>query len=143
MVELKDIKKVYDFEEAEPRIRKFWEKDKIFKFNPKEKGKIYSVDTPPPTVSGAMHIGHACSFSQQDFFVRYKRMKGFNIFYPFGTDDNGLPTERLVEQTQNIKAGDMPREQFVQLCMALLKEKEHTWLIGHFVTRMKILVYLV
>ena len=76
--------------------REYWEKEKIYSFDPKSEKKIYSVDTPPPTVSGKMHIGHACSYSQQDFIIRYKRMRGFNIFYPFGTDDNGLPTERLV-----------------------------------------------
>jgi valyl-tRNA synthetase len=93
-----------NFKEIEERTRKFWENEKIYKFNPKSKKKIYSVDTPPPTVSGEMHIGHACSYSQQDFLIRYKRMKGLEIFYPFGTDDNGLPTERLVEKKKNVKA---------------------------------------
>jgi len=84
--------------EIEKKWLDYWEKHEIYKFNPKSKKKIYSVDTPPPTVSGEMHIGHACSYSQQDFIIRYKRMAGFNVFYPFGTDDNGLPTERLVEK---------------------------------------------
>src|SRR3989344_9322458 len=110
-----------DYKEIEKKWRKYWEKEKIFKFNPEHKGKIYSVDTPPPTVSGEMHIGHACSYSQQDFIIRYKRMAGFNVFYPFGTDDNGLPTERLVEKSKNIRSKDMPREEFIKLCLDFLK----------------------
>ncbi|MEK6873678.1 MAG: class I tRNA ligase family protein, partial [Nanoarchaeota archaeon] len=74
--------------ELEKNIRELWEKNKTYKFNANSKAKIYSIDTPPPTVSGAMHIGHAFSYAQEDFIARYKRMKGFNVFYPFGTDDN-------------------------------------------------------
>lgn len=113
----------YDFKEAEKRIIKFWEREKIYKFDAKSKKKIYSIDAPPPTVSGKMHIGHAFSYSQQDFIVRYKRMKGFNIFYPFGTDDNGLPTERLVEKTKGIRARDFSREEFIKICANFLKEE--------------------
>src|SRR3989338_6548962 len=112
-----------NFKFSEERIRKFWEKEKIYKFDFKKKGKIYSIDTPPPTVSGKIHIGHAFSYSQQDFIARFKRMSGFEIFYPFGTDDNGLPTERLVEKRKNIKAKDMPREEFIKLCLEFLKEE--------------------
>ncbi|PIN77927.1 valine--tRNA ligase [Candidatus Woesearchaeota archaeon CG10_big_fil_rev_8_21_14_0_10_34_12] len=107
----------------EQEIIKLWEKEKVYNFNPKTKKQIYSIDTPPPTVSGKMHIGHAFSYSQQDFIARFKRMSGFEVFYPFGTDDNGLPTERLVEKTQNIKARDMERDKFVKLCLDLLKKK--------------------
>jgi valyl-tRNA synthetase len=109
--------------EVEKKIRDFWEKEKIYKFDPKSKKKIYSVDTPPPTLSGEMHIGHACSYSQQDFIIRYKRMKGFNVFYPFGTDDNGLPTERLVEKRKGIKSKEMPRAEFINLCMSFLEDE--------------------
>ena len=112
---------IYDFEAEESKIREFWEAQKIYKFNPNSKKKIYSIDTPPPTVSGEMHIGHACSYSQQDFLVRYKRMSGNEIFYPFGTDDNGLPTERLVEKTLGVKSKDMSRSDFVKLCLDFLK----------------------
>ncbi|MBM3247608.1 valine--tRNA ligase, partial [Candidatus Pacearchaeota archaeon] len=115
--------KQYNSKEAEKKWKDFWEKQAIFKFNAKSKKPFYSVDTPPPTVSGKMHIGHAFSYSQQDFLVRFKRMKGFEIFYPFGTDDNGLPTERLIEKTKNIKARDMPRDEFVKLCLNTLKNK--------------------
>ena len=109
--------------QTEEKWMKYWEKEKIYAFDPKSKKKIYSIDTPPPTVSGEMHMGHACSYSQQDFIARYKRMQGFNVFYPFGTDDNGLPTERLVEKTKGIKAKEMQRDEFIQLCLDFLKDE--------------------
>ena len=111
-----------DFNEMERKILRFWEKEKIFSFNLKSKKKIYSIDTPPPTVSGEMHVGHAFSYSQQDFIARFKRMQGFEVFYPFGTDDNGLPTERLVEKLNNVKSKSMSRSDFIQLCIKTLKE---------------------
>jgi len=113
-------KKEYNFEETEEKIRKFWEKENIFKFNP-DLRNIFSIDTPPPTVSGKMHIGHAFSYSQQDFIARYRRMKQ-GVFYPFGTDDNGLPTERLVEKLKNVKSKEMSRAQFIELCLKTINE---------------------
>lgn len=106
----------------EKEIQEFWEKEEIFKFNPEKKGKIYSVDTPPPTMSGRMHIGHAFSFTQQDIIVRFKRMMGNNIFFPFGTDDNGLPTEKLVEKEKKVKIFNMERKDFTNLCFKTIKE---------------------
>ena len=111
----------------EEKWMEYWEKEKIYSFDQKSKKKIYSIDTPPPTVSGEMHMGHACSYSQQDFIARYKRMKGFNVFYPFGTDDNGLPTERLVEKNKGVKAKEMSRDKFIELCLDFLKEKLPTF----------------
>ncbi|MBS3078720.1 valine--tRNA ligase [Candidatus Pacearchaeota archaeon] len=111
----------YNPKETETRIKSFWEKEKIYRFDSKKKGKIYSIDTPPPTLSGKMHIGHAYSYSQQDFIVRFHRMNG-NVFYPFGTDDNGLPTERLVEKLNNVKSKTMKREDFIKMCLKTLKE---------------------
>ncbi len=117
-----NIPEKYNPKEREPYWQKFWEKEKVFSFDSAAKGKVYSVDTPPPTVSGKMHIGHAFSYSQQDFIVRYHRMKGETIFYPFGTDDNGLPTERLVEKLKNVKSTRMERQDFVTLCNQTIKE---------------------
>ena len=113
----------YNCKEAESRILKFWEKEKIFSFDKKSKKKIFAIDTPPPTVSGKMHIGHAFQYSQTDFIARFKRMNNYSVFYPFGTDDNGLPTERLVEKTMNVKAKDMSREKFIELCTSFLKKE--------------------
>ncbi len=118
-------KQNFDFKSMENKWKTFWEKEGIFKTDLKKKIS-YSVDTPPPTVSGKMHIGHAFSYSQQDFIARFRRMlavqKGENIFYPFGTDDNGLPTERLVEKTNNVKSKNMSRAEFIELCLKTLKE---------------------
>jgi valyl-tRNA synthetase len=110
----------YNPQETEQKIRVFWEKNKTYKFDPK-RGKVFSIDTPPPTVSGKMHIGHAASYTQQDFIARYNRMKE-NVFYPFGTDDNGLPTERLIEKTKDVRSKDMSRAEFIKLCLKTLKE---------------------
>src|SRR3989344_2822789 len=117
------LEKHYNPKLREKEIQKFWEKNKIYKFNPRLKSKIFSVDTPPPTVSGKMHMGHAFSYTQQDILIRYKRMSGFNIFYPFGTDDNGLPTERLVEKEKNVKATKMDRQEFIDLCLKTLEQE--------------------
>jgi valyl-tRNA synthetase len=114
--------KHYDFKVKEKELQDFWDKKEIYKFDIKTKGEVYSVDTPPPTVSGAMHIGHAFSYAQQDFVIRYKRMRGFNVFYPFGTDDNGLPTERLVERTKKVKSTRMDRQEFRELCLKTVNE---------------------
>lgn len=111
-----------DFKGIEEKWKSYWEKENIYSFNPKSKKKIYSIDTPPPTVSGKMHLGHAFSYSQQDFIARFNRMFGNEVFYPFGTDDNGLPTERLVEKLKNIKSKDMSRADFIKICLNTLKE---------------------
>jgi valyl-tRNA synthetase len=113
----------YDPHRSEPRWQRFWEDEGVYRFDPESHAEVYSVDTPPPTVSGKMHLGHAFSYSQQDFIVRYKRMRGYNIFYPFGTDDNGIPTERLVEKEKRIRARDMDRQEFVKLCLKTLQEE--------------------
>ncbi len=112
---------IYDAQKVEQKIRRFWEKEKIFKFDFKRKGRVFSIDTPPPYVSGAMHIGHAFSYAQQDFIVRFRRMSG-NVFYPFGTDDNGLPTERFVEKINKIKSKSMSRAKFIELCLKTIKK---------------------
>jgi len=119
-----ELSKRYNPKEAEPKWQIYWEKNNIFAFNQKDKkSEIYSVDTPPPTVSGTMHIGHAFSYTQQDFIVRYQRMKGKNIFYPFGTDNNGVATERLIEKLKKIRARDMPREKFWKLCQETVNKE--------------------
>jgi len=110
----------YDFKQVEKKWLGFWEKQKIYKFKPGK--ETYSIDTPPPTLSGNMHIGHSFSYSQQDFIARFYRMFKGSVFYPFGTDDNGLPTERLVEKLRNVKSKEMSRADFIELCLKTLKE---------------------
>ncbi len=118
----------YDPKTEEQKWIAYWEKERIFAFDPKAKGAVYSIDTPPPTVSGKMHIGHAFSYTQQDIIARYKRLRGFSVFYPFGTDDNGLPTERLVEKMKNVKGASMDRQDFIKLCQDTLKEIRPTFI---------------
>ncbi|MBT6690219.1 valine--tRNA ligase [archaeon] len=117
-------KKGYDFKEAEPRLMQLWQDKKIYKFDSDDTTtKIFSFDTPPPTVSGALHMGHAFGDAQQDFIARFKRMRGFNVLNPFGTDNNGLPTLRLVEKEKGIKASDMTRTEFIDICLKAIKEE--------------------
>ena len=113
------LQKSYDPKESELRWQQFWIDKKIFKFDPKSKKKIFSIDTPPPTVSGKMHIGHAFSYSQMDFIARYHRMKGENVFMPFGTDDNGLATNILVEKENKIKSYKITYRLIFGLCQAI------------------------
>jgi len=116
------MEKQYNFKKSEDKWQKFWEKEKIYKFDAKKKGKIFSIDTPPPTLSGKMHLGHFFSYAHQDIIARYHRMLGENVFYPFGVDDNGLPTERLVEKINKVRLFDLGREKFVKLCQKTIKK---------------------
>ncbi len=113
----------FDIKKVEKRWQEYWDKEKIYHidFNDsKDKREIFTIDTPPPTVSGKMHIGHAFSYSQEDFIARFMRMFHGRVFYPFGTDDNGLPTERLVEKINNVKSKEMSRADFIELCLRTL-----------------------
>jgi valyl-tRNA synthetase len=74
-----------------------WEAAGTYRFDPKTRSEIYAIDTPPPTVSGNLHIGHVCSYTHTDLIARFQRMRGKTLFYPLGWDDNGLPTERRVQ----------------------------------------------
>lgn len=118
------MEKNYNFHEIERKMQKFWEEEQIYKFDRERAGEIYSVDTPPPTVNGSLHIGHIFSYVQAEIIARFRRMQGYNVFYPFGFDDNGLPTERLVEKETGVKAKDLPRGEFIQKCAASVEKYE-------------------
>jgi len=114
--------KNYDFKVSEEKWRKSWEDNKLFEFSYNEGDELFVVDTPPPYVSADhLHAGHIMSYAQAEFIVRYKRMQGFNVFYPMGFDDNGLPTERFVEKKYKIDKSKTTKKEFIDLC---LKETE-------------------
>lgn len=147
-----DFPKKYDHNELEPGLVDAWENEGIYRWDPtKSREETFVVDTPPPTVSGSLHVGHLFSYSHQDFIVRYQRMRGKNIFFPIGWDDNGLPTERRVQNMLNVKCeAHLPydpdfkpergrkgeptpisRKNFVELCDEVVVEDEkafkHLW----------------
>ena len=109
------LDKKYIAKEKENKWLNYWKDNNIYEFK-RDNREVYSIDTPPPTVSGKIHIGHIFSYSQAEMIARYKRIRGYNVFYPFGFDDNGLPSERLVEKEQGMKAADIGREKFSSLC---------------------------
>lgn len=113
-----------EFNILEKKWQEFWQKEQIYAFNRTAKLPVFSVDTPPPTVSGRMHLGHAFSYTQADMVVRFKRMQGHNVFYPFGFDDNGLATERMVEKNLKIRGQDFPRQKFIQMCLDETRKTE-------------------
>ena len=122
-----------------------WQSDGTYKYRfGAQRDQIYSIDTPPPTVSGSLHIGHVFSYTHTDVIARFKRMRGFNVFYPIGWDDNGVPTERRVQNyfgvrcdptlqyDPNFEVPQSPgknqipisRKNFIELCQRLTAEDE-------------------
>jgi valyl-tRNA synthetase len=116
--------KRYDAAEAERRLQDFWAHEHIYTFALDPSRPIFAVDTPPPTVSGDIHIGHVYSYVQAEAMIRFWRMQGFNVYYPFGFDDNGLPTERYVERRRGVRARDVRRAAFIAACLEVSQETE-------------------
>jgi valyl-tRNA synthetase len=135
----------------EDRWSAVWERDGTYHFDrTATRDQVYSIDTPPPTVSGSLHVGHTFSYSHTDLIARYQRMRGKAVFYPMGWDDNGLPTERRVQNffgvrcdpslpyeedfTPPAKPSTRPSDQvpvsrrkFVELCDQLTAEDEQAF----------------
>jgi valyl-tRNA synthetase len=143
---MKEIPERYDTAAAEKRWRARWEEWRIHAWDPsRPREESFVIDTPPPTVSGTLHIGHVFSYTQPDILARYKRMRGMNVLYPMGWDDNGLPTERRVQTVYGVRCDPslpydpewrprpaekkrpvelVSRRNFVEACAALTRELE-------------------
>jgi valyl-tRNA synthetase len=134
----------------EARWRARWEADGTYRFDrTKSRDEIFSIDTPPPTVSGTLHPGHVCSYTHTDFVARYQRMRGREVFYPMGWDDNGLNVERRVQlltgtrcdpslpydpdfrPPEKVGKKDKPipisRPNFVELCGEVVEQLEQSY----------------
>ena len=142
-------------EGLEAKWAPIWETNKVYEFDSQApKDDIYSIDTPPPTASGSLHVGHVFSYTHTDVVARYKRMNGKAVYYPMGWDDNGLPTERRVQNYYGVRCdptlpfdkdfqppqtgGDnkssrvqdqlpISRQNFIALCEQLTEEDEKTF----------------
>jgi valyl-tRNA synthetase len=121
------LPKHYHPNAVEPRLQSYWQEAGVYHFDPGAEGPVYSIDTDPPTVSGHLHLGHAYSYSHTDFMARFWRMNGFNVFYSMGYDDNGLPTERLVERRLGVTAIDVGRKAFIGKCLEVGVEEEKNY----------------
>ena len=129
----------------EERWAQVWESQGTYRFDrSKSREQVYSIDTPPPTVSGSLHVGHVFSYTHTDCIARYQRMRGLEVFYPMGWDDNGLPTERRVQNYFGVRCDPslpydpsyeppaspgkeqvpISRRNFVELCERLTVEDE-------------------
>ena len=102
-LDLNTLPKGLEFPQVEAALQARWETEGTYRFEEKGSRPVFAVDTPPPTVSGSLHVGHIFSYTQTDILARYQRMKGKNVFYPMGWDDNGLPTERRVQNFFHIR----------------------------------------
>src|SRR3954467_1204822 len=133
-------------EGLEDKWSQWWETEGTYAFDrTRSRAEVYSIDTPPPTVSGTLHFGSVCSYTQCDLVARYQRMRGKEVFYPIGWDDNGLPTERRVQNFFGVRCdpsvpydpdftpperpdpkrqGPIRRPNFIELCERLTAEDE-------------------
>src|SRR5215813_14101437 len=145
------LPKQYAPKEVESKWRARWQEMGIYRWDPaRPRNETFVIDSPPPTVSGSLHVGHVFSYTHQDLIARQRRMAGKNIFYPMGWDDNGLPTERRVQNYFNVrcdpkapvepglrlpaapeKTKESPRlvsrPNFIELCLALTAEDEQAF----------------
>ena len=133
----------------EARWMAVWDEQGTYRFDrTKTREQVFSIDTPPPTVSGSLHVGHVFSYTHTDIVARYQRMRGREVFYPMGWDDNGLPTERRVQNDYGVRCDPslpydpdfrppekpdakrpvpISRRNFIELCEGLTVEDERAF----------------
>jgi valyl-tRNA synthetase len=114
--------KRYDPRTTEPQLAQEWEREYLYRFDLDRPDPVFAIDTPPPSVSGNLHMGNVYSYCHTDFIARFRRMRGDNVFYPMGFDDNGLPSERLVEREMGVTARDVGRQEFIRACLRVTGE---------------------
>ncbi len=106
----------YDWRVSEPKWQAKWKEWEIYRFDPHSKKPVFSIDNPPRYASGALHLGHAYGYTVIDFAARYRRLRGYNVFFPLCFDVNGTPVEVRVEKVNGIKASEVPRQEFIKMC---------------------------
>jgi valyl-tRNA synthetase len=107
----------YDPETVEPTWQDRWVEENLYAYEGAvDPNTVFSIDSPPPTVSGSLHWGHVYGFTLQDFVARFNRMRGEEVFFPFGYDDNGIASERLTEEELDVRHQDYERREFQQMC---------------------------
>ena len=105
----------------EQKWQQRWQEMELYHFDPHD-DNVYSIDNPPRYASGALHIGHAVHYTHIDFVARYKRMRGYNVFFPLCFDVNGIPIEERVEKRLGITRKDIDRHEFIELCQEFAEE---------------------
>ncbi|MFB6176063.1 MAG: valine--tRNA ligase, partial [Halobaculum sp.] len=117
----------YDPQTTESKWQDYWVENEVYEYRGEpeiDSDTTYAIDTPPPTVSGSLHMGHLYGHTLQDFAARFHRMFDGETFFPFGYDDNGIASERLTEQELGIHHGDYTRREFQEKCREVCREYE-------------------
>ncbi len=116
----------YRHEEVETKWIEKWKEMNLYRFDLNSDKEIYSIDTPPRYASGFLHMGHAKNYLEFEMIARVRRLLGYEVFFPVGYDDNGLPTERYVEDELDMSKRDMDREEFIKRCRETAEELEQS-----------------
>jgi len=116
----------YDPATVEAKWQDQWVREDTYAYGGEDvdPNTVFSIDSPPPTVSGSLHWGHVYGFTLQDFVARFHRMRGDGVFFPFGYDDNGIASERLTEDELGVRHQEYDRREFQQLCREVCAEYE-------------------